>query len=348
MRSILSILVVVKVRFAATGIAGLALGLWLSGCGSDSGANGPDGRPTIVATTSIWADVTSNIACDGLAQVETIIPLGGDPHAFEPSLRDRDTMENATLIIANGLHLEESLDDTIRAVEDGGVTVLRVADELDPLPIADGHDDHVDHDAADHDEADHDEAHVADDGHDHGDSDPHVWFDPVRVSAAVPVITDALAATGLDRAALDACADSYQAELASLDADVAAIVEPLTADRRILVTSHDSLEYFADRYGFEVLGTVIPSSSSLAETNSADLDHLADLIGESGVPAIFAETQHSTADADAVADRVGDVAVVELLTGTLDQPDTEAGTYLGWLRRNAQTIVDALSATGQR
>jgi zinc/manganese transport system substrate-binding protein len=285
--------------------------------------------PTIVATTSIWANITANVACDGLAEVETIIPLGGDPHSFEPSLRDRETMEDATLIVANGLMLEESLDDTIRAVENDGVTVLRVGDELDPLPIADLH-------------ADHD----ADDGHDHGDSDPHIWFDPVRVSAAVPVIAAALADAGIDPVALDACAAAYQTELTQLDDDVAAIVAPLAVDRRILVTNHDSLEYFADRYDFDVVGSVIPSSSSLAETNAADLDELAGIIEQAGVPAIFAETQHSTSDAQAIADRVGGIEVATLLTGTLGEPETDAGTYVGWLRQNAQTIVDALTTSG--
>ena len=308
--------------------AALIAGVVLGGCGSESSSSEP-GVPAIVATTSIWADITANVACDGLADVETITPLGGDPHSFEPSLRDRATMEDADLIVANGLMLEESLDDTIRAVENDGVTVLHVGEELDPLPIADLH-----------------EGHDSDDGHDHGDSDPHVWFDPVRVSAAVPVIAAALADAGLDPAALDACSAAYQAELRRLDDDVAAIVAPLPVEQRVLVTNHDSLEYFADRYDFDVVGTVIPSSSSLAETNAADLDELAGLVEQSGVPAIFAETQHSTSDAEAIADRVGDVEVVSLLTGTLGEPDSAAGTYVGWLRQNAQTIVDALTTTG--
>jgi len=345
MRSILSNMVLVirssaVVRSAACIAAGVVAGLVLGACGSDAAGSDP-GRPTIVATTSIWADITANVACDGLAAVETIIPLGGDPHSFEPSLRDRETMENATLIVANGLMLEESLDDTIRAVENDGVTVLRVGDELDPLPFADR-----DADDGDDDGTDDDADHHADDGHDHGDRDPHIWFDPGRVSAAVPVIADSLADAGLDRGALDACATAFQAELAQLDGDVEAIVAPLPVEQRVLVTNHDSLGYFADRYGFEVLGTVIPSSSSLAETNTADLDELADRIARTGVPAIFAETQHSTGDIEAVADRVGDIEVVTLLTGTLGEPGSDAATYLGWLRQNAQTIVDALTTSG--
>ena len=143
--------------------------LLLAACGSDDDASDPqtselesvaeeeaataDSAPTVVATTSIWADVTANVTCDGLATVETIIPLGGDPHSFEPSLRDRETMDNAELVVANGLFLEESLADTIDAVESNGVTVLRVGDELDPLPAGDASHDE-DHES-DEDQEDH-------------------------------------------------------------------------------------------------------------------------------------------------------------------------------------------------
>ena len=115
--------------------------LLLAACGSDgpsSSGSSPPATSTdtavVVATTSIWADITANVACDGLADVRMIIPPGGDPHSFEPSLRDRETMDTADLIVANGLFLEESLEDTIDAVESGGVPVLHVGEGLDPIP----------------------------------------------------------------------------------------------------------------------------------------------------------------------------------------------------------------------
>ena len=283
----------------------------------------------VVATTSIWADITANVACDGLADVRMIIPPGGDPHSFEPSLRDRETMDNADLVIANGLFLEESLEDTIDAVESNGVPVLRVGDGLDPIPTS-AHDDESD---------DHD--HEGDD-HDHGDADPHVWWDPTRIAAAAPLIAEAVADAGVDRGALDECATRYVDELTTLDAEVDAMVAPLPTDQRILVTNHDSLGYFADRYDFEVLGSVIPSSSSLAATSPAELDALAAEIVATGEPAIFADTQNSADDAEALANRIGDVEVVSMLTDTLDEPGTDQGTYVGWLRQNVETIVGAL------
>jgi zinc/manganese transport system substrate-binding protein len=107
------------------------------------------------------------------------------------------------------------------------------------------------------------------------------------------------------------------------------------------VTSHDSLQYFAARYGFEILGTVIPTSSTLAETSPAQLEALADVITERDVRTLFAETQHSTDDTEALAERVGDVAVITLLTGTLD-PEGDAATYVEFLRHNAELIVTGL------
>ncbi len=297
-----------------------ALTLVAASCGSD-GAATPESAPTVVATTTIWADVASNVACDGLANVRTIVPAGGDPHSFEPSLRDRETMGNATLIVANGLGLEESMADVIDAVESDGVPVVRVGEFVDTIPAGD-------EPAGDGDGAD----------------DPHVWFDPVRVAAALPAIADALADAGLDRAALDACVADYSEQLGELDADIASTVASIPAERRLLVTNHDSLSYFADRYDFEILGSVIPSPSSLSATNPAELEALAGLIEDTGVPAIFAETQHSSADTQALADRVGDVDVVTLQTDTLGEPGSTTATYITWLSTTAQTVVDALRA----
>ncbi|MBG7605111.1 MAG: zinc ABC transporter substrate-binding protein [Actinobacteria bacterium] len=301
---------------SVSGAAALALVLASTACGSDQDAD-QSAIPMIVASTSIWADVTRNVACDGLANVQTIVPLGGDPHSFEASLRDRETMENAELIVANGLLLEESLNDTIEAVESAGTPVVRVAEGLDTLGTSTAED--------------------------QSGNDPHVWFDPIRVAATLPAIATALEDVGFDRAALDECVDAYEAELVSLDEEVAGIVAELPEDQRVFVTNHDSLGYFADRYDFEILGSVIPSASTLAQTNPAELEELAESIEAAGVTAIFVETQHSSSDAHALADRVGDVEVVALLTGTLDEPGTEGSTYLGWLLQNAHLIVEGLS-----
>lgn len=299
-----------------SGIAAITILLTSTACGSESDADS-SGPPTVVASTSIWADITRNVACDGQANVVTVIPLGGDPHSFEASLQDRETMENAVLIVTNGLRLEESLADTIDAIESSGTPVLRVAEGLDTLGTS-----------------------TADD---QSGNDPHVWFDPIRVANALPVIADALEDAGFDRAALDRCVEAYGAELADLDQEIASLVAEIPEEERLLVTNHDSLAYFANRYDFQVLGSVIPSPSTLAQTNAAELQELADRITEARVAAIFVEAQQSSSDAEALAGRVGDVEVVTLLTGTLDEPATAGATYIGWLLQNARWIVGGLS-----
>jgi zinc/manganese transport system substrate-binding protein len=308
----------------------------LTACGGDPDPPGADAAtPAIVATTSIWADVTSNVACDGLAEVETVIPIGGDPHSFEPSLQDRNTLESADLIVANGLVLEETLEDTIDAAEEHGTPVFRFAEQTTTLAA-----DAAESAAGGQAEQGHDD----DDGQDHGGGNPHVWFDPTRVAAALPALRDALVEHGgLDAARVDACLDDYQSAITATDSEVAALIDTIPADRRRLVTNHEALDYFADHYGFEVLGAAIPSSSTLAEANPADLQALVAIIEESGVPAIFAEAQHSSVEAEALAEAVGGIAVVTLYTDSLGPAESGADTYLGLLSADARLIVDALS-----
>ena len=346
-----------------------------AGCGdsSDSTDSTPDpatDSPMVLATTGIWADVVSNLACDGIADVEAIIPVGGDPHGFEPSLQDRERMDNADLVVANGLQLETRLLDTLEAVENSGTPVFAVAEHVESIPFfvaEDDHDDHDDHDEEghedhdeegheDHDEEGHedhddhddegDEDHDGHDhhGHDHGSEDPHVWFDPTRVSAVLDELAQHLIDdAGVDRDAIAACLSDYQAELEALDHELEDLIEQLPAGKRKLVTNHDALGYFADRYGFEIIGTVLPSISTLAETNPAQLEELAHIIEHEGVNAIFGETVHSSDDAEALAARIGDVKVVTLYTGSLGPPGSGAEDYVGFMRTNARLIVDALS-----
>ena len=399
-------------RWTAVAAVLAATALGASACSGDSATvqPAPDAgarAPTILSTTGIWADVVSNVACGGLAEVETIIPVGGDPHGYEPSLQDRARMESAALVVANGLLLEEGLEDTLEAVEESGTPVFRLAEGMDTIPFAsagshatdahtaheddhdhdddahdddhddeshndDAHDDDAhdhDHDDEshnddahedDHDDDDHDhddESHDHDAGtqpdaeddphaghaHAHGSDDPHVWFDPHRVAEALPRLAQALTTdAGLDPAAVEACLTSYQAELEAVDAEVAAKVERLSAASRKLVTNHEALAYFADRYGFEVIGTVIPTPASMAQASPAQLEALAEIIEHEGIKALFAETVHSTDDVEALAARVGDVAVVTLYTGSLGPPGSGADTYVGFMRTNADLIVDAL------
>ncbi len=309
-----------------------ALALLVSGCGNDDDS-ASDGSPTIMATTSIWADIVANVACDGQAEVITLIPPGGDPHAFQPSLQDRGRMESAVMIVANGLELEEGLEDTLEAVEEAGTPVFHMADHIETIGFAPGME--LEHEGEEEEEEEDEEEH-------HGGDDPHVWFDPIRVADALLPLSEALAAQGgLDSCALSACVTKYRGELVALDDEVAGILAPLPHDERLMLTNHDALGYFANRYEFELVGTVIPGGTSIGEANPAELQELVGLIGQTGVPAIFAESSHSSDDAEALARQAG-VDVVVLDTGSLGPSGSGSDTYLGFMRSNAQKIADAL------
>lgn len=316
------------------GVASVAVSvvavLVLAGCGSD--ATGSSGRPVVVATTPILGDIVSSTLGDA-AEVVVLMPRGADPHAFQPSARQLGELRDASLVVANGLGLERGLHDALDAAAADGVNVLEVAPLLEPIAFAGDHG----HDEADHDESEHD--------HDHGDLDPHVWFDPSRMALAVGLIADAFvdAAPDADRDAVLATADAYAAELTALDAEVEETLATVPEDERILVTNHDTFGYLADRYGFEVLGVVIPGGDTLAAPSASALDELADEIARHGVRAVFTDEGVSPDLARALAGEVGgDVQVVALFTDTLGAPDGPSGTYVDLIRTDARRIADAL------
>ena len=333
---------------------------------------------SIAATTTILGDIAANVAGDD-AEITVLLPVGADPHDFLASSAQVALLHDADLVVANGLLLEESLIDVLRAVEADGVRLFEVAELLDPLPYGAGagHDDHDegegdghDHDEGeghdeeegehDHDEGeghdeeegehDHDEHGEGEDEggeheheHDHGSEDPHFWMDPLRVAKAALHIADELNKIAPSPSWAER-AEAYAASLEELDAEIRDLLSSIPEENRKLITNHDAFGYFAARYDFEVVGTVIPGGSTLAEPSSADLAALVDAIVDEGVRAIFAETIEPSILAEAVAAEVGSsVEVVELYSGSLGEPGTDAGTLIGMLRLNAERIAEALT-----
>ncbi|MYH41668.1 MAG: zinc ABC transporter substrate-binding protein [Chloroflexi bacterium] len=186
------------------------------------------------------------------------------------------------------------------------------------------------------------DGHEGDDhGHDHGLYDPHFWFDPLRVKVAVDAIAARLAELDPDRGDdyRDAAA-SYKAELDELHGWTAQQVEAVPQERRLLLTSHESLGYFAALYGFDVVGVIL-STTTEATPSAADLAELAHEIEELGVPAVFGETTVSERLAVTLADETG-VALVRLYSGSLGAEGSGAESYIGMVRANVTSIVDAL------
>ena len=324
-----------------------ALTLALAACSGDTSTPGdadPAGSPEessappeikVVGTTTIWADVTSAALC-GL-EVAAVIPPGADPHTFETSLADRAVLESADLVVANGLALEEGLIDLLATVANGGTRVIEMTEAVAIREMDDDH--HDDHESDEHESDDHDD-HESDDhdDHDHSGGDPHIWLDPLSVADAVPAIIEAAIAAGADTS-VRACGQDYIDELEALDGAIRATLAVIPDDARYLVTNHDAFGYFANRYDFEVVGTVIPSLSTLAETNPADLADLSAVIEELDIPTVFSEEQTSVRDAEALADAIPGLTVVALDSGSLRDTDDD---YLSMMRRNAAAIAEAL------
>jgi zinc/manganese transport system substrate-binding protein len=267
----------------------------------------------VIATTSILGDVVSNVA-GAQAAVEVLIPAGIDPHDFAPSAQQVASISAADLIVANGLGLEEGLIDVLDQARSEGLTVLELGPQLDPLP------------------------------RDSGGFDPHYWQDPRRMVTAVALVASALindAGLGPEETSERAAAYALEIEGAHLEADT--LLSTVPPERRLLITNHDAFEYFADAYGFEVIGTIIPGGSTRAEPSSADLAHLVDLISGTGISAIFIENTANPAWAEAVAtDTARELAIVELISDALGEPGSESDSYVDLVRYNARAVAGAL------
>ena len=319
--------------------------------GSDPGPAAETDRLLVVATTTILGDLVTNIV-GADADLVVLLPVGADPHDYRPSAAQVVLLHDADLVVANGLMLEEGLLDVFAAAVADGINLIEVGELVDPLPFAGGrgHEggdrDHDEDEGEDHDDG------VGDEGeehgheveeHGHGGADPHFWMDPLRVADAARLIAEELATLGssIDWAGR---ADVYASLIDDLHSEIESILAPISQDDRKLVTNHDALGYFAARYGFEIISTVIPGGATLAEPSSADLAAMVDTIREVGTPAIFAETIKPTVLAEALAAEAGSgVAVVELYTGSLGEPGSGADTLIGMLRIDAQRIADVLT-----
>ena len=303
----------------------------LMGCGSTPNAdsNPTDGSRNIVVTYSVLGSVVEQLVGD-LATVSVIIPDGQDPHEFEPSAKDIESLNYADLVVANGLDFEEGLEQTIDQAVDSGVNVFMVGDHITVREMSKdedhGHDE-------DHAEEESTETTVeSEEEHAHGAYDPHLWLSPAAMLEMLPALADAIStATGAD---ITSQLASLQSELTALDTQIKETIDGITCE---LVSGHDELGYFADRYGCEVIGAIIPSLSTTSEASAGELAALKVEVEEHGVPAIFTGLGTSQDVADQLASELG-VKAVTLSTHFLDG----AVNYREFMLRLTQQIADAL------
>ncbi len=280
---------------------------------------------SVVATTSIIGDVAANVGGE-VIDLSVLMAVGQDPHSYEPAPRALAAIEEADIIFVNGLDLEEALMGSIENTATG--VIVPVSAGIEPLGVGShAHDDHE---------------------HDHTGGDPHFWVDPNNVMVWVENIEHVLSEADPGHQEVYAVnAEAYNAKLEALDATIREQVAGIPEENRKLVTDHQLFGYFADEYGFEVVGAVIPGFSTTAGASAGDVARLVEVIQEENVPAIFTGTTASQGLqnlAEAIADETGEeIKVLPLLTGSL-APEGEPGdTYLGYMQYNIDQMVFGLA-----
>ncbi len=272
---------------------------------------GASGKLEVVASTQILGDVVSVIGGDNI-QLTVLIPPDSDPHAFEPAPQDAAKLASADLVFVNGLNLEEALKPML---ETEGLNLVIASDGIATIEFV---------------------------GEEFEGADPHVWMNPLNVKVWADNIAAALAAADPAHAeTFHANADAYKAELDALDAWAIEQLSLILADAHVLVTDHESFGYFAVHYGFEIVGALIPSISTVSEPSAGELAQLEDAISQYGVNAIFIGTSMNPSLADRVAADAG-VQVVHLYTESLSEKNGPVPTYLDLLRFDVAAIVAAL------
>ena len=269
-------------------------------------------RPDILTTTTILADIARNVAGDQLV-TQSILPFGTDPHSYQPVPQDTRKISQSKVLIVNGAGYEHSLDSLLANAGDKkefieASTGLR-------LRTASGNDQEV---------------------------DPHLWLDPNNVIVYVDNIREGLTQFNPDDTDVyQANARAYIAQLQELDAWINGQVAQIPPQRRVLVTNHDSIGYFAERYGFKVVGSVINGFSSDASPSAQEMADLVDRIKLFEAPAIFLDTADNPTLAQQIASETGVKVVTDLHLESLTE-GAPAGTYIDMMRYNVTKIVEAL------
>jgi ABC-type Zn uptake system ZnuABC Zn-binding protein ZnuA len=285
----------------------------LSACGGQpaSPVSGT-AAPKIVATSTILADLARNIAGDRLT-IESLLPVGADPHSYQPTPQDAARISEAKLLIVNGAEYEHFLEPLLENAG-GEKTLVEASAGLSLREAPEG---------------------------EHG-VDPHLWLDPNNVIAYVENIRAGLTHFDPDGAqTYHSNASDYVLELQDLDAWIEEQIAQIPPERRVLVTNHEALGYFAERYGFAVVGTIVESFSSDASPSAQQMAHLVDQIRQSQAPAIFLDASDNPALAQQIAAETGVQVITNLYLESLTQ-GAPAGTYIEMMKHNVTRIVEAL------
>ena len=298
--------------------------LFLSACkGENSASDVPvsERQINVVTTTGMIADIARNIGGERV-QVTALMGPGIDPHLYKASEGDVRLLQEADIIFYNGLHLEAQMGEVLERLNEFGVTTVAVTNKIDrsllesPAQFA-------------------------------GNYDPHVWFDVTLWMSAAEQVRETLLDVDPDSASIyEANAEAYLAQLEELHQYVLDQAGSLPAEQRVLVTAHDAFNYFGRAYGFDVRG--LQGISTESQAGTADVQELADFIVERQIPAIFVESSVPQRNVEAVQAAVQaqgfDVKIGgSLFSDAMGTEGTPEGTYIGMVRHNIDTIVNALA-----
>jgi ABC-type Zn uptake system ZnuABC Zn-binding protein ZnuA len=301
---------------------GMVFAFLLSGC-QVATQPAPDSGLNVVAVETFLADITRNVA-GTRAHVDSLVPLGLDPHEFEPAPKDVARLNKSQVLVVNGAGLESWLQPILSNM-DGQRQLIVASKGLKSRAAREG------------------EAVEAVPAGAGATDDPHFWLDPLEVVAYVENIREGL--TQADPAGKDVYASSaaaYITQLKDLDSWIRQQVAAIPPEKRLLVTNHESLGYFADRYGFKVVGTIIPSVSTDSSPSAQELAHLVDQIRAAGVHAIFLEMGSNPQIARQLSEETGVKVVTDIYTHSITPPDGPAPTYIAMMKTNVNAIVAAL------
>ena len=302
-------------RHAVAVLAVAVATVGLAACGGRA-ADAGDGATTLVATTTQLGDMARAVAGER-AGVSQVLEPGADPHAYEPRPSDARAVAGAQVVVRSGGDLDAWLGDLLRNAGSDART-LTILDDLRARTGPDG-------------------------------SDPHWWQDPRNAETAVQRIRDALvAADPPGRRAYTTNAERYLARIRALDRAIAACMRRIPRRERRLVTDHDALGYYADRYDIDVVGTVIPALSSQAQASAGRVARLVRTIRSAGVSTIFPESSVNPKLTRAIALDAGAEVGPPLYADSLGAKGSPGATYLGSLRANTAALVAGFTSGRER
>ncbi|MBE9055632.1 metal ABC transporter substrate-binding protein [Sphaerospermopsis sp. LEGE 08334] len=294
---------------------GIFLPLFLFGCTSSESQPPGDGKPQVVATSTIIADLAEEVGGEEI-NLTGILQPGADPHVYEPVPADSRVLETADLILYNGYNLEPGIIKLMNAAG-GKAKKLAVGEVVEPLKLEKSKGEIV--------------------------PDPHVWGSAENAISMVNAIRDSLIELSPeDKEKFTQNAEELTNELQQLNNWIQQQIQTIPPEKRKLITTHDAFQYYANTYGLEIAGTLIGISTE-EQPSAQTVKQLVDEIKKIGVPAIFAETTINPALIKTVAQEAGvKLAPNELYSDSIGEKGSDGETYIKMMVANTRTIVEAL------